>query len=732
MSDLLADFFGDGNEISPVDVDPALEALLENWMATIRGGGVGFLPRGANHRTYWYAFAPSPPRRRELLGLLDAWVGPAYSDLATRRGELEATDPFDLHLAQMDVPPLRFEVLPRTSPGSVNAKIEVRNALATLTRLLLDRPPSQFNALRTTLEILDDLGHAIAVQDRDLAASCTDELEQAADLDESNLAFLRIRMFAGLRDWAAIFAEPALEHVLSMRRPLGVTRAIQTGLYYQRYAEFDHPGAEGRLHDAARLIEPRLRDLFTGAPPATRPEALVELLARLHSVGEGPDDAAIDELVNRAAQIEPGLDAHFRRVAEELLGARDEEAPAEPGPAVAQTARINALAFSGQHAACIELGLASEVSVEAGRALVYAAPQLSSSEWSARVIDYLNVHGLRDQVASTAPSMAADVEALERSYESGLRGWDTWLARLADTDSERVELTSSAVQSWEPLSSSEVMAFLAHATDAALARLGELGGQFLAAHAALLEGPDGADLALRLVAALALGEKASAGVRAQALALAELIIGADPGPSVYDELLEWTSLLIEANASASTVGWMCDVVATLTSIPAPASADVVLSLYYRSVEALRPYRSALGVTELETLDLVASELNAEVPADFQVVESDEPEQDPAAPYRYLANKTVVLHSLTESATTRAAQVLRRLVPTIDVRTNSEPDGSPQLGQQSSNADLFVVVTASAKHAATTFIDAHRGGLPTIFVNSRGSSAILRALAAFSG
>ena len=51
---------------------------------------------------------------------------------------------------------------------------------------------------------------------------------------------------------------------------------------------------------------------------------------------------------------------------------------------------------------------------------------------------------------------------------------------------------------------------------------------------------------------------------------------------------------------------------------------------------------------------------------------------------------------------------------------------------SRNADVFVVVTASAKHAATNFIAAERGLRPTLKVNSRGSSAILRALAHYRG
>ena len=94
-------------------------------------------------------------------------------------------------------------------------------------RLVWKRPGSEFDAPRTTVEVLDDLGHAIGARDRRIALACLRELEASADLDQSNLAFLRIRVYAGLGDTAAIFADQDLEHVLQLRRPIGITRLLQ-------------------------------------------------------------------------------------------------------------------------------------------------------------------------------------------------------------------------------------------------------------------------------------------------------------------------------------------------------------------------------------------------------------------------------------------------------------------------------------------------------------------------
>ena len=735
MSDLLDDFFGAGNEIKPVDVDPPMQALLDSWRATIRGGGVGFLPRRMQQRTYWYAFASSARQRRELLGLLDAWVGPTYSDLATGRGELEPSDPFDAAFAGREMVPLRFEVLPRVAPNSALAKEAVRNALTTLTRLTNERPPSQFDAVRTTVEILDDLGHAIAARDRVLAEACLAELEQSADLDESNLAFLRLRLYAGMRDWAAMFAYPALDHVLSMRRPLGVTRVIQSGLYYERFKDLDYLGAESELRTAAEQLEPPLRDLYTGAPPSNRAEAVVELVCRLLAT-QSAADPAVKELVGAASGIQSGLDEQFRRIIEAFVTAETTPEPRVEEPieqsAPRPTTQIASLMLQGEFAACIELGVASEPSVEAGRALVHAARQLSSVEWAAKVVDYLVAHDLKETVAATTPVLRADVGWLESIRgESPVRGWEDWFASLDDPEAGPPQLSNEAIQSWEPLPVAKLVSLLTHSSETTLAKLGERGGQLLAAHIDLFESPDAAEFTLRLIAAMALGGKASAGVRVQTLALIESLSASGPSQSTYEEVLEWTTEILEANIAATTVAWACDIVQALTSIPAPGSTEGVLSFYFKAIEALRPYRTALDTTDLEALEVVAAELGTAMPVDFRAVQADIGGEDPAAAYRYLEGKTVVLYSLTETAIARASQVLKRLVPTIDVRTNSEHGGSTQLAQLSAHADVFVVVTAAAKHAATIFIADHRRGLPTVLVNSRGSSAILRALANFN-
>ncbi|WP_256792979.1 protein DpdD [Terrabacter sp. Ter38] len=715
------EFFGPGNDIKPARLHPEHETSIENWRAAIRRGQIAFLPRATSGNLYWYGFAPTQREQKELLTLLDAWVGPTFSDLPRSRGRLYPKDPFDTALATNDVPPLRFEVLPR---GSGAARDEVRQALLVLSKLVWKRPRSEFDAPRTTVEVLDDLGHAIGAQDRRIALACLRELEAFADLDHSNLAFLRLRVHAGLRDVAAIFADQDLEHVLQLRRPLGITRLLQHAVY-ERYLEAADASGEGAsLLEAADRIPTGLRTLTTGGTAGSRPALVVEfVLARLG----GAATATLERWAEEAQSISPALTDTLR-----LLIAPNAEPtqtlPADPSakPDVTPTDELHRLIEEGEFAAAIIAGLAEPPSTTTAALLLGCIRELEDTRLAGEVAAFVEASGLEAESREDDVVVRADLEWLAH-FLTPLRnhGWLGWFDALRSNDVAGMDVDFSVSADWSPLDHATVANCLASLDEESLARLGDHGGAFMAAHSSLFAGSDGAELCERVLAGFAVSEKNTVGIRIQTVALLEYLSASGPEPETLASSLLWTEDILRAGTSAVTASWTVDVLQAATASPQALSLDAKTRLFYSALEVLRPVRSSLSLAEIEGLRLVADELTTALPEDFEIKTLGE---DPAAPYRHLEDSVVVLYSLTESAITRAAQVLRRLIPGIDVRTASDHDGSQQLAALSSNADVFVMVAASAKHAATNFIKDHRGGRPVIQVNSRGSSAILRELA----
>ncbi|MFI0242861.1 protein DpdD [Streptomyces sp. NPDC016845] len=737
MSVDFKEFFGPGNDITPTRIEPNLQLILENFMAGIQQRQIGFLPRSSHGRLWWYGFAPTPRQQRETLAILDSWIGPTFSDLPRHCGALNPADPFDAALAKAPVKPLRFEVLPRPTADSEDwkhARGQVRDALLVLSKLLNGRPPSEFDAPRTTVEVLDDLGHAIAARDRTVALACLRELEATADLDQPNLAFLRLRLFAGLDDWKAVLEDRDLDHVLAMRRPLSVTQVIQQAVYARWFASHDAAGAENELLSAVAALPAAFRPLFSGTPKTSRAQAVVEFLI---AVEEDAGDDTLNRLLDEAGTVEPGLPAHLRNVLhlhreQTPQPTTPSEPPApldQPGaPSESPLERATGMMARGELQAAIELVLTLEPSLHAAYLLLTCARDLQSPQQAALVLEYVSTHHLHGLIGGASARLRDDLAWLEQFTQDGSHvDWRTWLDALeGDHGSAALAAGPEITDAWTPLSNSALTAWLHDASDEVLGKLGEIGGQFMAAHRDIFTEDGAAELSERVLAGLALSGKNSAGVRVQTQALLDYLLSANPTSEVLASALEWTDLIISANVSAVTTTWAIDILQTATATSAAATSPVTVDFFYKITNTVRPFKTALDPTDIEAIKLIADELGVGVPEDLLAEQVQD--TDPGAPYRYLQDSKVVLYSLTESATIRAAQVLRFLVPKIDVETSAEYDGSSKLAAQAATADVFVVVTASAKHAATDFITAKRGTRPVVFVNSRGSSAILRELA----
>jgi hypothetical protein len=93
----------------------------------------------------------------------------------------------------------------------------------------------------------------------------------------------------------------------------------------------------------------------------------------------------------------------------------------------------------------------------------------------------------------------------------------------------------------------------------------------------------------------------------------------------------------------------------------------------------------------------------------------------------LKGKTVALYTLTDTSARQAKQALENLVPEIQVELSNDHVCTARLQTLARNADLFVVATASAKHAATDCIMRYRGGAPLTYAAGRGFSSFLRAI-----
>jgi hypothetical protein len=96
----------------------------------------------------------------------------------------------------------------------------------------------------------------------------------------------------------------------------------------------------------------------------------------------------------------------------------------------------------------------------------------------------------------------------------------------------------------------------------------------------------------------------------------------------------------------------------------------------------------------------------------------------------LRGRTVAIYTLTESAAARARDFLLRNFDEVSVLLSSDHVATHRLASMAHSADLFVIATRSAKHAATTFIEAQRPpSRPPAYASGKGSVSLVRAVLA---
>jgi hypothetical protein len=89
---------------------------------------------------------------------------------------------------------------------------------------------------------------------------------------------------------------------------------------------------------------------------------------------------------------------------------------------------------------------------------------------------------------------------------------------------------------------------------------------------------------------------------------------------------------------------------------------------------------------------------------------------------------VAIYTLTESAGIRAKNTLRMRSPLCKVELSHDKSGNAHLRDLARSADIFVVATSSAKHAATIFIETNRLSKNSLIRPlGKGTSSILKAL-----
>lgn len=199
----------------------------------------------------------------------------------------------------------------------------------------------------------------------------------------------------------------------------------------------------------------------------------------------------------------------------------------------------------------------------------------------------------------------------------------------------------------------------------------------------------------------------------------------------YREIVQQLISVLEAVESPSVADVALNAIDTLASEICPdikerenfvARVAAIFHRWYRRIDA----------SQWALLCQLADELR--VPDAMGKPPAGEAAADSVSIWRALERKRVALYSLREAVLRRVHSTLLELCPDIHVEVFSDRvGGSPALRAASATADIFVLATAAAKHAATGYIEANRPkSHVTLYARGQGSASLLESIREFLG
>ncbi len=213
------------------------------------------------------------------------------------------------------------------------------------------------------------------------------------------------------------------------------------------------------------------------------------------------------------------------------------------------------------------------------------------------------------------------------------------------------------------------------------------------------------------------------------LTIAILTLGVDKAK--YIEIVDYTLELWNRFASSKKVDWILDLLDVLVLYPCP-SQELRSQLLFAAANQFGQFTRRIEADQWRFFRLLVKDLGQEQALEgllaSDIISAPNSLNDADDVLQKLKDKSVLIYTLTESVASRVKSLLEDLCEGVTVHLSHDKAGNDRLRQLAKSADIVVMATASAKHAATGFIEANRPkSLPILRPSGKGSASMMRII-----
>jgi hypothetical protein len=675
----------------------------------------------------WLCIAFSEMQCEELREHLNAFVGTAGCDFEGLRSVLPLTDKIASVAREWAGGNRIFDFKSLATAHREG----LREILERMLHVWALRPETDQGSLRTTEAMLREFELSLVNGDESSAISWWEEIRAGGRLNAENLLFLKMQIPAAFGRWNDIDLDPNMALLAAAHRPRRTTAILIEAMWHTALKlKMEEGDVTGVLAVMRERLQGPLRGLFRSPAGLSRPYLLLTFLIAA-AADEPPRHAVIEAMIERLPEGSPERD-FAGKIAAAISPA--------PIPFTLDDVLMQARVARDRDDFLGAWLLLKPLGHSAARCRLLL--ECSAEHWeedTATIITEAMMALSDEERASVLASKQRlqtweKISAPNRKSTPAPADWESWLHEVETNPSwdkavssarDAFALWHTEIYSSSPSKISALAGLLTQGRDAKAAdvvrlSLPHIAGYFLA------NGPQTSFrvIYLDLLLSLALDERFGGEDWGLAETLAAAIIETGPSRADYEHLLSSLTTIWEERGDPRRIDWALDLLDLLSAASTP---DVgARDAFFEAVSAsINKFARRLQPGQISLFKLLCGDLERAIPHFLP----DPEEATTTTGTDILAGKMVAIYTLDESSGKRASDLINMAYQGVDVRLNHDHVGSDALKNLARNADYFLMVTRSAKHAATNFIKDERPveKRPPDYPAGKGSSSILSAL-----
>jgi len=633
----------------------------------------------------YYLVASSQKDWTILSTLIKSFVGLSFSDFIGMKRAIDGNSKVEQYLLSKE-----FSFISKITISQ--NRNEAQNSFENLYRLYKQSPNKQIKLPEHIHNIIDRFKEKLQYQDINSAKNIISQIKKEHRLDALNLKFMEVELAHASKDWDIIVFDEQITQLLNSRKPLRIRLHIIEAFFYTYL--------DGNITEEVYLkkIRPILLTLLSDCP-SNVPDSIksIYLLAYLQ------DDIAYKHIKNINHSIEDNLYLSI-----ELKSKLKEK--------IQKTKKPNSSTNKDNYLST--------------KASIINANNLDTIESIEEVKEKLGEVEERDILLKE--SIHTDIlkgDILPKNWLEWINFISTKSFREASEVAEHgLEEWSVDLQVCDPLDVEELSdAIISIEKDFAKERFISNLSLFIEAfsRSQLYPNPMLQQMYISILEFITLFEIQDQKTLIYSQKIVETLLLTSPNKEQYKTILENIESIVDRTNGKNLVNWLLDYAELFISYNASdeeardSIIQTILQRVYKHKNWLEPY-------QIDLLLKLASSINIAELYDSLVDKKINEVKDRWEKYE---NKTIGIYTLSENAGKEAKRRLEEYIKNVKVILNHDKASTTALKSMVEASDYVVLVTQSAKHAASGAIQKilrQRGDDP-LFPIGKGSSSIIAIL-----